>query len=178
MTDDRGQRRPVAKIDGHFWVPIDDYQTHTWSFMYGADESVPITPAFAENDEKRAGRGKEDFIPGTFKLKRNVSNDHMLDRELQKTTFTGIVGIQTQDVGVQEGMGPIVDRSQELLVGSDAAIIAMRRMLLEATRAVERGEDPPAVRSTACRAARGHDSVIPSSADWREALADKLRPVW
>ena len=143
ISDDDGKRKKMAIISGHFWVPIDDHQTFTWNFVYGADESVPITPEFREWEEARTGRGKDDFIPGTFKLKRNLSNDHMIDRELQKKTFTGITGIATQDVALQEGMGPIVDRSQELLVGSDAAIVTMRRMLLEATRAVERGDDPP-----------------------------------
>jgi phenylpropionate dioxygenase-like ring-hydroxylating dioxygenase large terminal subunit len=178
MIDDGGIRKSVPKIDGHFWVPIDDEQTMTWSFMYGAESNVPITPEFAENDEKRAGRGVDDFLPGTFKLKRNPSNDHMLSRELQKTTFTGIVGIGTQDIGIQEGMGPIVDRSKELLVGSDAAIIGMRRILLEATRAVERGEDPPALNSATSRKVRAHDGIVPNNTDWREALAAELQPRW
>ena len=178
ISDDDGKRKKMAIISGHFWVPIDDHQTFTWNFVYGADESVPITPEFAEWEEARTGRGKDDFIPGTFKLKRNVSNDHMIDRELQKKTFTGITGIGTQDVALQEGMGPIVDRSQELLVGSDAAIVAMRRMLLEATRAVERGEDPPGVKPESARHVRGYDSVIPVGVDWREALASELSAKW
>jgi hypothetical protein len=150
----------------------------TWNFVYGADESVPITPEFAEWEEARTGRSKDDFIPGTFKLKRNLSNDHMIDRALQKKTFTGITGIATQDIALQEGMGPIVDRSKELLVGSDAAIVAMRRMLLAATHAVERGEDPPGLDPERTRHVRGHDSVIPIGVDWREALAGDLAAKW
>jgi phenylpropionate dioxygenase-like ring-hydroxylating dioxygenase large terminal subunit len=178
ISDDDGKRKKMAIVSGHFWVPIDDNQTFTWNFVYGADESVLITPEFAEWEEARTGRGKDDFIPGTFKLKRNVSNDHLIDRELQKTTFTGITGIGTQDVALQEGMGPIVDRSQELLVGSDAAIVAMRRMLLEATRAVERGEDPPGLKPERARHVRGYDSVIPVGVDWREALASEMSAKW
>jgi phthalate 4,5-dioxygenase len=178
ISDDYGTRKKVAKVDGHFWVPIDDHQTMTWNFVYGADESVPITPEFAEWEEARTGRGKDDFIPGTFKLKRNLSNDHMIDRALQKKTFTGITGIATQDIALQEGMGPIVDRSKELLVGSDAAIVAMRRMLLAATHAVERGEDPPGLDPERTRHVRGHDSVIPIGVDWREALAGDLAAKW
>jgi phthalate 4,5-dioxygenase len=178
ISDAYGQRKKVAKVDGHFWVPIDDNQTWTWNFLYGADESVAITPEFKEWEEVRTGRGKDDLIPGTFKLKRNLSNDHMIDRELQKKTFTGITGIATQDIALQEGMGPIVDRSQELLVGSDAAIVTMRRMLLEATRAVARGEDPPGLRPESTRNVRGHDGVIPIGVDWREALAGELAAKW
>jgi phenylpropionate dioxygenase-like ring-hydroxylating dioxygenase large terminal subunit len=178
ISDDYGKRKEVAKVDGHFWVPIDDRQTITWNFVYGADETVPITPEFAEREEQRTGRGKNDFIPGTFKLKRNLSNDHMIDRELQKRTFTGITGIATQDIALQEGMGPIVDRSKELLVGSDAAIVAMRKMLLAATRAVDRGEDPPGLDPESTRHVRGHDSVIPIGVDWRKAFAGDLSAKW
>src|SRR5262249_56632559 len=122
----------------------------------GADVSVAMSDEFKEKEEQRTGRGKDEFIPGTFKLKRNLSNDHMIDRDLQKRTFTGIKGIATQDIALQEGMGPIVDRSTELLVGSDAAIVAMRRMLLDASRAVERGEDPPGRDPATPRQARAH----------------------
>src|SRR5262249_2948382 len=144
----------------------------------GADVSVAMSDEFKEKEEQRTGRGKDEFIPGTFKLKRNLLNDHMIDRDLQKRTFTGITGIATQDVALQEGMGPIVDRSKELLVGSDAAIVTMRRMLLEATRAVEAGEDPPGLEPECTRNVRGHDSVIPIGADWRQALAGHLAARW
>ena len=53
-----------------------------------------------------------------------------------------IPGANTQDFALQEGMGPIVDRSKEHLGSSDKAIVTMRRLLLEATQAVERGENP------------------------------------
>ncbi len=52
---------------------------------------------------------------------------------MQKTrNFTGIVGVNTQDFALQEGMGPICDRSKEFLGSSDKAVVAMRRLLLEA----------------------------------------------
>jgi hypothetical protein len=75
--------------------------------------------------------------------KRNLSNDYLVDRKQQKhSTFTGIAGLNTQDFALQEGMGPIVDRSREHLGLSDKAIIALRRLLLEGTHAVQRGECP------------------------------------
>jgi phthalate 4,5-dioxygenase oxygenase subunit len=179
VTDDGGQRSKVPKIDGHFWVPIDDYQTYAWNWMYGADEAAEITPEFAEMDEKRAGRGKDDYIPGTFKLKRNPSNDHMIDRNLQKTkTFTGIVGVGTQDSAVQESMEPIADRTKENLTWTDKAVITMRKMMLDATYAVERGEDPPGVHPASHRNIRAHDSVITAGTDWRQALANDLATKW
>ena len=72
------------------------------------------------------------MIPATVKLKANRSNDYVIDRQMQKTkNFTGIVGINTQDFALQEGMGNIVDRSKENLGTSDKAIVQMRRLLLE-----------------------------------------------
>jgi hypothetical protein len=82
----------------------------------------------------------------------------MIDRETQKTrSFTGIDGINTQDVAVQEGMGPIADRSEEHLGSTDRAIVMMRRLLLEATRTVEAGGKPRGVDSTAYRRLRAVD---------------------
>jgi phthalate 4,5-dioxygenase len=179
VTDDAGRRSNVPKIDGHLWVPIDDHQTTTWNWMYGIDEAAEITPEFAERDEKRAGRGKDDYIPGTFKLKSNPSNDHMIDRNLQKTkTYTGIVGVGTQDLAVQEGMEPIVDRTQEHLIWTDKAVMAMRRMMLEATRAVERGEDPPALDPASHSVIRPFDTMIKAGVDWRQTLAAELTAKW
>ncbi len=147
--------------------------------MYGCDQDAEITPEFAEKDEKRAGRGQEDFIPGTFVLRSNPSNDHMIDRDLQRTTtFTGITGVGTQDAAVQEGMETIVDRSKEYLGTSDKAVIEMRKMMLAATYAVERGDDPPGIDPASYRNVRPHDTVIPADVDWREALAVDIVAKW
>src|SRR5258708_31329290 len=101
------------------------------------------------------GRGAEDYIPGTFRLKANAPNDYFIDRATQKTTsFTGIKGVNTQDVALQEGMGTVVDRTREHLGTSDRAIAVMRRMLLEATRAVEAGQTPRGTDSKTYRAVR------------------------
>jgi len=178
IADDFGNRKELACISGHVWVPIDDHTTYTWNFLYAADDGVPFTPEYAEADEARRGGGKDDYIPGTFRLKRNLSNDHMIDRELQKRTFTGIVGINTQDIALQEGMGPIVDRSKEYLVSSDRPIVTMRRQLLAATQAVERGEDPPALQSATVKNVRGHDGLVPVGQDWQSALAHQSGAFW
>ncbi len=80
----------------------------------------------------------DDLIPGTFKLKKNMRNDYLIDRQVQKTqTYTGIDGINTQDMALQEGMGPICDRSKEHLGTTDRAIIVTRQLLLEACDTVE-----------------------------------------
>ena len=98
---------------------------------------------------------------------------------MQKTTsFTGIKGINTQDVALQEGMGPIVDRSQEHLGTSDRAIVVLRRMLLEAVGAVERGETPPGVDPLQHRDVRPHEGILKTGGDWRVAFAVEGAARW
>lgn len=47
-----------------------------------------------------------------------------------------------EDMAVQEGMGPIVDRTQERLGVTDLGIIGMRQMLLRAARDLSQGIEP------------------------------------
>ena len=174
-----GQRNEVPKLEGHLWMPIDDHNTWTWNWTLGYDEDAKLSPEFIEQWETFVGRGPDDVIPGTFQLKRNLSNDHMIDRDVQKTqTSTGIQGVNTQDVAIQEGMGPIVDRSQEYLGTSDRAIIAMRKLLLEATDDVERDEQPKGVDPDIHRNVRAYDFIVPKGEDWQDVAAEGLSARW
>jgi nitrite reductase/ring-hydroxylating ferredoxin subunit len=174
-----GKRAKVPKLDGHIWVPIDDEHTWVYNMMYGYNGDVPISEEFAWEDEARFGRGKDDLVPGTFMLKANLANDYFIDRQKQKSqTYTGIKGINTQDFALQEGMGPIVDRSKERLGTSDRAIIATRQLLLEGTQAVERGEAPRGVDPSTYREVRAYDCVIPHGTQWRSAFEKELVAKW
>jgi phthalate 4,5-dioxygenase len=66
---------------------------------------------------------------------------------VQKTQkYSGIRGVWAEDKAVTEGMGPIIDRTQEQLGPSDVGIIQIRRMLIEAATAQrEHGATPPGV---------------------------------
>ena len=100
------------------------------------------------------------------RLKRSLANDFLIDRGVQRTsTFSGISGVNTQDVAVQEGMGPIVDRSQEHLGSTDRAIVTMRRLLLEATRTVEGGGTPKGADPSTYRTMRAVDHYVASESD-------------
>jgi len=167
------------KLDGHLWVPIDDEQTNVYNWCYSADPAWPISEDMAEEFEHHSGRGKDDLIPGTFKLKRNPSNDYLIDRDVQRTTtFTGIDGVNTQDFAIQECMGPITDRSKEYLGTTDRAIVTLRRMLLEAVAAAARGETPPGADPATHRNIRPYDGLVPPGGNWRETFADQLVCKW
>jgi phenylpropionate dioxygenase-like ring-hydroxylating dioxygenase large terminal subunit len=159
-------REEVPTIHGHLWVPVDDEHTWTYNFMYGYDEGASISEEWAWAYESWTGRGKEHLLPG-YRLKQNLANDYLIDRELQKrSSYTGIAGINTQDIALQEGMGPITDRSQEHLGTTDRAIIVTRQLLLEATKAVEEGETPRGATPESHRDVRAYDDIAPRDKDW------------
>jgi phthalate 4,5-dioxygenase oxygenase subunit len=174
-----GVRNNPARLDGHIWVPIDDTTTHIFNIMCAPHPEDELTPEAVETREKAAGRGKEDHIPGTFRLIRNQSNDYLIDRKMQKTqNFTGIVGVNTQDFALQEGMGQICDRSKEFLGSSDKAIVAMRRILLDAIAVNEKGGMPRALDPKTYRSVRAYDRVVPAGQDWHKAMEKDLVALW
>ena len=157
---------------GHFWIPMDDHTCTVWNFMYSLD--APLT------DEQRReygnGNGPDHVDQSTFRAVRNARNKWGIDRQIQKTeTFSGIEGVNTQDRAVQESMGPIVDRSQEYLGPADKAIIAMRRLLLEAVKTVQAGGAPPAT-NTSYYQLRAVERIIPDGTDWREQMLQAMYP--
>jgi phenylpropionate dioxygenase-like ring-hydroxylating dioxygenase large terminal subunit len=179
MTQIRGhiatspyKQNPLIK--GHFWVPIDDTHTWTYNWFYSADPTIEVTPEFAAHSEESSGRsGVWTNADDRYRLLANRTNDYLLDRAVQKTqSFTGIPGVNTQDIAVQESMGPIVDRSLEHLGTTDRAIIVMRQLLLEAVAVVEAGGTPRGVDSAAYHDVRALDHVIPGELDWHDALRE------
>jgi phthalate 4,5-dioxygenase len=173
-----GGRNKVPKFAGHLWIPIDDVTTFVYNTIWSYDESAPITEAFAWEEEARFGRGKDDLLPG-FKLKQNMANDYLIDRQKQKThTYTGIRGVNTQDMALQEGMGPVCDRTREHLGTSDRAVIAARQLLLEACDVVESGGTPRGVDPKTHGNVRPYDSHLPHDADWHNAFERELVAKW
>ena len=103
-----------------------------------------------------------ELIPGTDRKKQNRDNDYLIDRALQKSGhYTGIRGLGTQDVGIQESMGPIADRTIENLGVGDMAIVKIRRLLLQTLRDVEAGAEPPGLDPASYRVRSGGFVVAP-----------------
>jgi phthalate 4,5-dioxygenase oxygenase subunit len=164
----------VPTINGHVWTPVDDHTTASYNFMYSYSPDRPLPAADVFRQEVQDGRGPDDQLPD-YRLKRNLGNDYLIDRDKQKRfTFTGIEGVNTQDAALQEGMGPIVDRSREHLGTSDRAIIIMRQLMLQAVAAVENGEAPRGSDPATYRNVRALDHMIPEGVDWREALREEF----
>jgi len=144
--------------------------------MLAADEDRPLTPEFIAAAETHLGRGPE----GETQVRRRVrANDWLIDRELQRTkTFTGITGLNTQDLAVQESMGPIVDRSREHLGSTDKAIIACRRILLDLIADVEKGKDPLGTDPGTYRNVRAADIMMAKDVPWQEGAKNHLVARW
>jgi phthalate 4,5-dioxygenase oxygenase subunit len=170
-----GQMEEFPSIAGHIWVPIDDEHVWVYNILYSADVNIPFTKEFVQHHEAEFGRGPMDVLPG-YRLKRNMSNDFLIDRELQRTkTFTGISGINTQDYALQESMEkPYCDRTKEKLGTADTAIIAARQLLLEATRDVMDGKTLRGTIAETHNNVRGCDKFLPKDIDWKEGLKEDM----
>ena len=171
-----GSRRPLPTLDGHMWVPMDDHNTMVYNVMLAADEDRPLTPEFIAATETHLGRGPE----GETQVRRRVrANDWLIDRELQRTkTFTGITGLNTQDLAVQESMGSVVDRSREHLGSTDKAIIAFRRILLDLIQDLGEGKNPLGTNPNSYRNVRAADLMISNDVPWQEGAKEQLIARW
>ena len=171
-----GYKGQAAKqvIAGHAWVPMDDENCmiYNWVYSFGPE---PITDAEWEEMERGYGRGPGQ-LTADYRSVGNRENDWLIDRQVQKyETFTGIDGINAQDVAVQESMGAIVDRNRENLTRSDLAIVQARRRLLQATATVADGGTPPGIAPTYYNA-RAIEQILPPGTDWRAAMLALLHP--
>jgi phthalate 4,5-dioxygenase len=145
-------------MSAHATVPMDDHHCWSWAVRWEGDR--PMTA-----EERTQWSGEEARVPiqpGSFWPKANVTNDYLIEREMQRTkSFTGIPGIGNQDLAMTEGMGPVVDRSREHLGTSDLAIIRIRRELLQAARALQQGVEPYAAQHPEVYHIRPTSAVLP-----------------
>lgn len=149
-----------------FWVPIDD--TSTWFYI------LTMRDRPFSDDERASARS---WIDSSYRRIRNAGNGYLQDRELQKSrSYSGIKAVipAEQDGCATESMGPIYDRTREHLGYSDKTIIALRRVLLQAVKAVQAGREPPHIVRDAklndfsrLRAVKG---IVPANGSWRELL--------
>jgi phenylpropionate dioxygenase-like ring-hydroxylating dioxygenase large terminal subunit len=160
------------------YVPIDDEHTMQWTVTAKA---TPETTAATPVGSARLGSGEVKHLPNTtdwlgrWRLPENLSNDFMVDRELQKsgTSYSGIRGIRQQDAAVTGSMGAIYDRSREHLGTTDALIIRTRRRILNAAKALrDEGIVPPGVDNPEFYSHRSGGVILPRSVDWWEGTQE------
>ncbi|HLQ35575.1 MAG TPA: hypothetical protein VK457_23050, partial [Chloroflexota bacterium] len=152
---------PAHNQEYHIYIPADD--THSWRYDFGWFKDRPATP----EDVIR----KPEIGPD-YRRMRTQANHYLQDRAVQrKVTFTGIENFLNHDSCVTETMGPRYDRSREHLAASDKAVITVRRRLIDAAQAFQRGEEPPmpaADDETVLTHVDTLAELVPAGMHWRE----------
>jgi len=162
-------RTPTAPIFGHAWTPIDDETT--WTFTMTWNAARPLDP-----DEMDDGVVHVPVMrDGSYRPLLGREQNYGLDRERQRLHSTsGIEGIGLQDAAIQESMGPIVDRSREMLASGDAAVVAFRRLLLGLAAKLESGEQPAPAANPQWYRVRSAGVVLKKGLDFQEGAARLL----
>lgn len=164
------------------WVPIDDTTCVVIGVMFHPhrplrpeERARPKAPGgvWTISPDHRAPLNSKPF--GRWRSSLNLANDFGLDRQLQREgTFSGIAEFWAQDAAPQVSMGAICDRTTERLGSSDLAIIAVRRRLLEAAKALrERGTVPGEVDDPGCYAVRSDALLLPAEQSWFDASTER-----
>jgi phthalate 4,5-dioxygenase oxygenase subunit len=150
--------------DLQIFVPIDEQRTHFFNIRYSTQG--PLDEASLQN---WAG-----LLPGKDKNEHNVLHAAAMpnwgqDRAAMAAgrSFSGLKGINLQDIAVQESMGPIIDRTKEHLGAGDLAIVHFRHLLLKAAKG-----DGLARAGFACnityKGLLARDGLLPITNDWTE----------
>jgi phthalate 4,5-dioxygenase oxygenase subunit len=107
--------------------------------------------------------------------KKNMQNDYMLDRELQKTlSYTGIAGVSDQDAAIQDSQGAIQDRTKEHLGPTDVGIVEFRKLVMSAARALQRGDAPRAANASQRYAVRAGGWIAAGDKDIGTVMLERF----
>jgi len=151
-----------------FEVPRDDENTSTYLVAFG--EFTGDRPRQLKQS------GLDDprlWSEDDFRWRGTWENRFGQDRSRMKESWSGFKGLEPEDAAVALSMGPIYDRTREHLVPADAAVVHLRRLLLEAAQAMEAGEDAPPLPDLT-KVCAVVDTEIAACADWRALAPDNI----
>jgi phthalate 4,5-dioxygenase oxygenase subunit len=159
------------------FVPIDDTHTMLYFVKYHYDRPIDAEERKLHYEWSKAVPGVD--LDDEYRSKRTRENGWLQDRAGMErgTTFSGITGVQIEDLVVQESMGAIYDRTLEHLGASDIAVIRMRRLMLDAARRLaDEGEAPFAVNHRKDYAdIQPLERIIPLADNWQALYAPQQR---
>jgi phthalate 4,5-dioxygenase oxygenase subunit len=147
------------------FVPIDD--EHTMFYYVQVDHTSPV-----DHDRLFAFAGARMGIDldSEYRKIRTRANNFLQDRAAmkRKESYSGIFGVNVQDIAVQESMGSIYDRTREHLGASDVAVIRMRRLMLDSVRRFQEGGTPLGLeRPVPYEKLSAEERIIPLSTPWQ-----------
>ncbi len=101
---------------------------------------------------------------------------------MQTQTFTGMgLNFQAHDAFATESQGPVQDRTAEHLVSSDKAIVAARKLLLNAMKDAQNGRDPQHVirdpKLNRLLHLQALSAVIPDTSDWKQYTKERIAEI-
>jgi phthalate 4,5-dioxygenase len=148
-------------------TPEDDHNTIFYFIAWnGADKPGIDADAWRKFNVLQWGVDVDRNFDGA----RTRDNLYRQDRTAMKQgNFTGISGIPNQDIAMWESMGPISDRSKERVGASDVAVVAFRRLMVEAARTMNSkgpaiGTTEPHIRHATISS---YEGVVPKTTNWR-----------
>ncbi|HIF49681.1 MAG TPA: bifunctional diaminohydroxyphosphoribosylaminopyrimidine deaminase/5-amino-6-(5-phosphoribosylamino)uracil reductase RibD [Cytophagales bacterium] len=161
-----------AIMTGNMYVPADDNTALVFRASWHQNRALTT----AERTEyETGGYFHEAVMPVTYRTYANKDNDYLIDREKQRTvSYSGIKGIQAQDMAVIESMGAISDRNREHLGTSDSAIIGARRRLLREVRNFQEGIEPYAPQHGELYRIRSAAVEAPQDMPLKEVAAESM----
>lgn len=147
-------------------VPIDD-TTSAFHFISWGTDDVPST----EEWRKFTHTQQHIDVDEKWRPNRTAENNYKQDRAAMKLgNFSGIQGIPNQDIAMWVSIGPIADRTKDILGASDIAIVEFRGLMAGAAQKVAAGEvaigtGPDSVPHVNIASREG---VFSKTVDWRK----------
>jgi hypothetical protein len=148
-----------------FEVPVDDTNTATFIVIHGD------APANREHLRKILGLNDPRFWSEENNYFRaNWDNRMGQDRAKMSQSWTGLPGVAFEDAVMGVIAGPIVNRPAEHLVAADAAVVRVRRLLIEAAEAVAQGQVPRGADYADCTRLAAPDQMIAPGVNWKDLV--------
>jgi phthalate 4,5-dioxygenase len=156
---------------GQAWVPVDDVTC--WIYTYSWLPDRPFSNV--ERTKFAGGFGVHSQVDTNYMPLRNLRNDYLLDRKLQKDlSFTGITGVSEQDAAIQDSQGSIQDRTREHLGPTDLGIVEFRKLVMGAARGLQSGTEPKAAIAPKRYAVRSGGWVAAPDGDLAAVMTERF----
>ncbi|MFZ4758231.1 MAG: Rieske 2Fe-2S domain-containing protein [Burkholderiaceae bacterium] len=154
-----------------FEIPVNDTRTVTFGATYRHDGG----PIDKHKLNELGGRNQPALLcPDSYEYLGTWANAFGQRRETMKDDWSGIKGVAMEDMAISMSQGAIADRSKEVLVAADKAVVRARRQLLESAKRVAAGGDPIGVNVDVSRIV-AVDENQPRDARW-QTLVPTHRP--
>jgi phthalate 4,5-dioxygenase len=154
--------------DLQVFTPVDEHHTHFFYVRYSNKEPISEwnLPSWSGmvpgRDIDEFGYMRISMLPNWGQDRKSMANGE---------SFTGLKGVNLQDIVVQESMGAIVDRSKEHLGPADLAIVRFRSLLLDAASQGEQSTKEYA-QNFSYASLKAVDGLLKIDQDWTDLYPD------